>query len=200
MLTKPVLHSTSTMATSSNSSTTIPSPSPIISGMPRSCRSAQLQDFLTGFEKEPSKTLSKKVGDTVVDEPNPAHALWVSCNQAVLGYLFTSLSHEVLTGVATLTSSVKVWLLLLRQRRFPCPRWWSRSRCGRGRGTSHPPHFGNNNNSKSGSCSTDIRPHCKVRLRLGHTTNICWYRFDEEYLPEPKSAAAASTSHRNDPS
>jgi hypothetical protein len=190
MLTKPVLP---------NSSTTIPWPSPIISGMPRSCRSAQLQDFLTGFE-EPSKTLSKKVGDTVVDEPNPTHALWVSHNQAVLGYLFTSLSREVLTRVATLTSSVEVWLLLLCQRRFSCPRWWSRSRRGRGRGTSHPPHSGNNNNSKSGSCSTDIRPHCKVRLRLGHTTNICWYRFDEEYLPEPKSAAAASTSHRNDPS
>jgi hypothetical protein len=36
-------------------------------------RAANLQGFLDGSEKQRSKTLSKIVGDTVVDEPNPAY-------------------------------------------------------------------------------------------------------------------------------
>jgi hypothetical protein len=118
-----VLHSTSTMATSSNSSTTILSSlaNQVIKKLTKSnyhlwhaqvmpaIRSAQLQGFLTGFEKEPPETLPKTVGDTIVIEPNLAHALWVSREQAMFGYLFTSLSREVLTRVATLTSLVEVW-------------------------------------------------------------------------------------------
>jgi hypothetical protein len=37
-----------------------------------------------------------------------------------------------------------------------------------------------------------------VCLRPGHIANICWYRFDEEYIPEHKTAVVASTSNAQD--
>jgi hypothetical protein len=43
---------------------------------------------------------------------NPAYAQWVAKDQAIHGYLLTSLTHEVLTGVATLTISTEVWSTL----------------------------------------------------------------------------------------
>jgi hypothetical protein len=36
-------------------------------------------------------------------------------------------------------------------------------------------------------------------LRTCHIANVCWDRFGENYVPEPKTAAAASTSHGTDP-
>jgi hypothetical protein len=41
--------------------------------MPAIC-AVQLQAFLDGPEPKPSKTLQKKVSDTVDDEPNPTYA------------------------------------------------------------------------------------------------------------------------------
>jgi hypothetical protein len=31
-------------------------------------------------------------------------------------------------------------------------------------------------------------------LKIGHTASVCWYRFDEDYIPEQCVAAMASSS------
>jgi hypothetical protein len=115
----------STMATTSNtisSSTSIPTSFaiPVAEKLTKSnhllwhtqimpaIRVVQLQGFLDGTEPKPSKTLQKKVSDTIVDEPNPAYAQWVACDQAVLGYLLSSLTQVVHTSVTTMTTSAEV--------------------------------------------------------------------------------------------
>jgi hypothetical protein len=72
-------------------------------------RAAQLEGFLDGSEKKPPNTVKKTVDSTAVKEFNPTYAQWVAQDQSVLGYLLSSLTREVLTGVATLTTSAEVW-------------------------------------------------------------------------------------------
>jgi hypothetical protein len=43
-----------------------------------------------------------------------------------------------------------------------------------------------------GRSTSGLRPQCQVCLKIGHTTNNCWHRFDEGYVPETRSAAATS--------
>jgi hypothetical protein len=72
--------------------------------------------------------------------------------------------------------------------------------CGCGCGGGRFPSSSSNNRSstpRTSDASTG-HPHCQVCLRPGHTTNICWYRFDEEYVLEQKTAVAASTSNAQD--
>jgi hypothetical protein len=38
-----------------------------------------------------------------------------------------------------------------------------------------------------------------VCWKVGHATNVCWYRFDEEFTPDPRVAAMASSSNSNNP-
>jgi hypothetical protein len=47
-----------------------------------------------------------------VKKANPEYIRWVTRDQALLGYLLSSLTRETLMGVTTLTSSAKVWLTL----------------------------------------------------------------------------------------
>jgi hypothetical protein len=37
-------------------------------------------------------------------------------------------------------------------------------------------------------------PQCQVCLKIGHTTNNCWHRFDEDYVSEPRTAVPTSRS------
>ena len=73
-----------------------------------------------------------------------------------------------------------------------------RSRGGapsRGRGRSNgqrQQNQGAQNNQQHGS---DNRPRCQVCKIKGHTADICWYRFDEDFVPEEKYAGATSTSY-----
>jgi hypothetical protein len=69
-------------------------------------RAAHFDDLLLGVEKMPAKTVSDKVGDTVTEKPNPDYLSWVTRDQALLGYLFSSLTREVLQCVTMLTTSV----------------------------------------------------------------------------------------------
>jgi hypothetical protein len=71
-------------------------------------RAAQMEGLLTGVEAMPAQTIVVKFGDTTSAQPNPEYARWVSRNQVVLGYLFSSLTREVFMGVTTLTSSADV--------------------------------------------------------------------------------------------
>jgi hypothetical protein len=71
-------------------------------------RAAQLEGLLTGVGAMPAQTIVVRTGNTTSAQPNPEYARWVSRDQAVLGYLLSSLMREVLMGVTTLTSSAAV--------------------------------------------------------------------------------------------
>jgi hypothetical protein len=60
---------------------------------------------------------------------------------------------------------------------------------GRGRGRSSCGGFGH---SGRGSSNTS-RLHCQVCLKIGHTANKCWHRF-EDYVPDSHAAAASWSS------
>lgn len=74
---------------------------------------------------------------------------------------------------------------------------------GRGfsRGRGSPGGRGRGRSGSSPSASTDRRDKgviCQVCEKTGHSAVQCWYRFDEDYVPEGKHAAAASTSYNVD--
>jgi hypothetical protein len=66
---------------------------------------------------------------------------------------------------------------------------------GRGRGRDHSSHGGYSNSNPKHLCffnNGSSRPQCQVCLKIGHTTNNRWHRFEEDYVPEPCTAAAAT--------
>jgi hypothetical protein len=73
-----------------------------------SIRVTQLEGVLDGSRQKPSKTITKIVGESVIEEPNPTYAQWVAKDQAILSYLLMSLTHEVLTGVTTLMTFTEI--------------------------------------------------------------------------------------------
>jgi hypothetical protein len=73
-------------------------------------RSTQLEDLLTDVERMPAKMLTITKDDEVLEQPNPEYTKWVTRDQALLGYIFSSLPQEVLMGVTTHTSSATVWV------------------------------------------------------------------------------------------
>jgi hypothetical protein len=82
--------------------------------MARTDHACDLGGSAHGFEKKPPKILKKTVDGIAVHEPNPAYAQWVAQDQFVLGYMLSSLTREVLTGVGTMTTSIEVWEPLAR--------------------------------------------------------------------------------------
>jgi hypothetical protein len=62
---------------------------------------------------------------------------------------------------------------------------------GHGRGQSN--HGGSSNNDFRTSRGSATRPQCQVCLKIGHTTNNCWHRFEEDYVPNQRTAAVASS-------
>jgi hypothetical protein len=75
-------------------------------------RTARFEDLLLGVETALAKTISVRSGDSTTDKPNPEYVAWISRDQALLGYLLTSQTREVLMGVSTLTSSAAIWSTL----------------------------------------------------------------------------------------
>jgi hypothetical protein len=69
----------------------------------------QLDDLLTGEEKEPDKEITIVHDEKSVKQRNPAYRAWMARDQAVLGYLFSSLTHETLMHVSRCTSSAQTW-------------------------------------------------------------------------------------------
>jgi hypothetical protein len=115
MVTEPHLetHPVSTMVSDSSSSTTIPSTFsiPIAKKITKSnyrlwraqimslIWAAQMEDLLIGDDVMPAKTIRVKTGDTTTDKPNPEYTHWLTYDQALLGYILSSLTREVVMGV-----------------------------------------------------------------------------------------------------
>jgi hypothetical protein len=68
-------------------------------------------DLLLSVEKMLAKIVSDKVSE-VMEKLNPDYLRWVMRDHALLGYLFSSLTREVLQGVTMLTTSALVWSTL----------------------------------------------------------------------------------------
>jgi hypothetical protein len=77
-------------------------------------RGAQLIGLLDGTDCAPPPQIIDVVAEKTADTPakmkaNPDYAAWLSRDQIVLSYLFTSLSREILPHVHRLESSAGVW-------------------------------------------------------------------------------------------
>jgi hypothetical protein len=75
---------------------------------------AQLEGFLDGSEKAPEKNLEIEKDFKKLTVPNPDYAVWRVCDQHVLTYLVTSLSREVLAGVASNATAAIMWAAISR--------------------------------------------------------------------------------------
>jgi hypothetical protein len=171
-----------------------------------------------------TKTITAKDGDSTVDKPNPDYFNWVTHDQALVDYLFSSFTHKVLQGVFTLTTSAVVWsaldgmfamavqrqLLLHRcshswswdvrvSRRLWLEQSWTWTRAhwrvrsisgGRGGGG-----YSNNQLRAPGisSYGGQSRPRCQACMKIGHIMATCWYRFDEDFVPDNRMAAMTSS-------
>jgi hypothetical protein len=70
---------------------------------------------------------------------------------------------------------------------------------GGGRGRCGQDKFNNNNTGRGSRHISDghdnnnhTRPTCQVYKMFGHTTDRCWHRFDEDYVPEDRHATATT--------
>jgi hypothetical protein len=57
---------------------------------------AHLEDLLLGIEKMLAKMIADKDGDTAMMKPNPDYFNWITWDQALLSYIFSSLTCEML--------------------------------------------------------------------------------------------------------
>jgi hypothetical protein len=71
-----------------------------------------VEGVLTDTETMPGKTLALKTGDSVTEQPNLKYACWVARDQALLRFLLSSLTRDVLMGVTTTTTFAAVWSAL----------------------------------------------------------------------------------------
>jgi hypothetical protein len=77
-------------------------------------RAAQLDGLLTGAETAPEQYLTVTRADKMVSkEPNPAYASWVARDQAILGYVLSSLTRETLMHVSRCSTLAHVWSTLV---------------------------------------------------------------------------------------
>jgi hypothetical protein len=67
-------------------------------------RVAQLNDLLTGEEKQPDKEIMVVIHEKSIKRRNLAYTAWMTRDQNVLGYLFSSLTRETLMHVSPCTS------------------------------------------------------------------------------------------------
>jgi hypothetical protein len=72
----------------------------------------QLDDLLTSEEKQPDKEITVIIDEKSVKQCNLASTEWMACDQAVLGYLLSSLTHETLMHVSWCTTSAQAWHML----------------------------------------------------------------------------------------
>lgn len=78
-------------------------------------RGARLEGHITGKTEVPPKEIDKtpsddkKTGHKIVRMANPVYDEWFAADQQVLGFIFSSLSRDVLSQVATVQTAVEGW-------------------------------------------------------------------------------------------
>jgi hypothetical protein len=76
-------------------------------------RAAQLEELLTGDDVALAKMIDVTNTDkTTTSMTNPTYASWVAQDQAILGYLFSSLTHEMLMHISRCTTVAHAWSTL----------------------------------------------------------------------------------------
>jgi hypothetical protein len=71
---------------------------------------AQLKGLLTGIKKEPEQFISVTNDDKTVSKvSNPTYISWVARDQAVVGYLLSSLTRETLMHVSHCVTTTDAW-------------------------------------------------------------------------------------------
>lgn len=66
---------------------------------------------------------------------------------------------------------------------------------GRGRGNQPRQNTGGANNYQGGANNNNSKPRCQLCLKEGHEVIDCWYRFEEDFVPNKKYAGSATTSY-----
>jgi hypothetical protein len=77
-------------------------------------RVAQREGFIEGSDKAPTKTMEVERDSKTLVVPNPGYVIWCVRDQHVLTYLVTSLSREVLAGVARNTTAAAMWAAITK--------------------------------------------------------------------------------------
>nr|ABB46598.2 retrotransposon protein, putative, Ty1-copia subclass, expressed [Oryza sativa Japonica Group] len=75
-------------------------------------RGARMEGYLTGATKSPSQMVmvpTEKEGGRATETMNLAYEAWLAADQQILGYLFSSLSKEILTQVVTMDTAAQAW-------------------------------------------------------------------------------------------
>lgn len=72
-------------------------------------RGVRLERFINGKTVTPEEEVDDKVDDKVVRVSNPAYEEWFALDQQVLGFLFSSLSSNILSQVATAKAAAQAW-------------------------------------------------------------------------------------------
>nr|AAK53852.1 Putative retroelement [Oryza sativa Japonica Group] len=77
-------------------------------------RGAQLEGYITGTAEAPAAECEKEDGDKKVKTTisNPEYIKWFTQDQQVLGFLFSSLSREVLQQVAGAKTAAQAWSMI----------------------------------------------------------------------------------------
>jgi hypothetical protein len=104
------------MAIDSPAPTTIPSSSiPISKKLVKAnyrlwC--AQMEGLLFGTKSMLARTVVVKIGDTTMEKPNSEYTSRLARDQALLGYLLSSMMRDTLMGVTMMTTSTAAWSAL----------------------------------------------------------------------------------------
>jgi hypothetical protein len=73
-------------------------------------RTVQFEDLLIGNDSAPDKHLViTNADESITSMPNPAYTSWIARDQAVLSYLLSSLTREMLLHVSRCTTAVQAW-------------------------------------------------------------------------------------------
>lgn len=77
-------------------------------------RGARLEGHLNSKTVAPSPQIEQKTedGKATVKIANPAHEEWFAVDQQVLGFLFSSLSRDILSQVALATTAAEGWTMI----------------------------------------------------------------------------------------
>jgi hypothetical protein len=93
-------------------------------------RGARVEGHITGKIVAPNVEIDVKKGDIVCKEPNLEYEEWFARDQQVLGFIFTSVSKEVLGQIVASTTAVeaRAGVANIFCKRAPCARHYKEGR------------------------------------------------------------------------